>query len=229
MALAASRNIVSSRRPGPSRGAASILPSSSLGRGDQTSPRPWGHDMSYELFQARAEAVSAEVHRLPDRAAALEFILDFLKSSGVAEAEGAFATWAPGAFLEGLDQPDLAARVPGLSFAVTRERAAGTLVGINQVSWGLANTGSLASDATAIEDRLVSTLSWIHLAILPTSAILPDLPALIERVDPARMGYIALVTGPSRTADIERVLTIGVHGPERLVIVCVDNMGEVDR
>jgi L-lactate dehydrogenase complex protein LldG len=188
-----------------------------------------GRNMSYELFKARAEGVSAEVHRLPGRQEALEFILEFLGQSGVAETAGSYALWAPGSFLNGLDQEDLARRVPGLSFAVTRDKAAGTLVGISQMNWGLANTGTVASDATAIEDRLVSTLSWIHLAILPTPAILPDLPALIERLDPESMAYLGLITGPSRTADIERVLTIGVHGPERLVIVCVDDLEEVAR
>lgn len=42
------------------------------------------------------------------------------------------------------------------------------------------------------------------------------------RVDPRRARYLALITGPSRTADIERVLTIGAHGPERLIIVFFD-------
>jgi L-lactate dehydrogenase complex protein LldG len=34
---------------------------------------------------------------------------------------------------------------------------------------------------------------------------------------------MTIISGPSRTADIERVLTIGVHGPERVIILCIDN------
>jgi L-lactate dehydrogenase complex protein LldG len=47
---------------------------------------------------------------------------------------------------------------------------------------------------------------------------------VLARVDPRKSAYLSFITGPSRTADIERVLTIGVHGPERLVIVLVDNL-----
>jgi L-lactate dehydrogenase complex protein LldG len=54
--------------------------------------------------------------------------------------------------------------------------------------------------------------------------VLPDLPAFIQRVDPRKSAYLAFITGPSRTADIERVLTIGVHGPARLIIILVDDV-----
>jgi hypothetical protein len=54
------------------------------------------------------------------------------------------------------------------------------------------------------------------------------MPTLLGKVHPEDCAYLAMITGPSRTADIERVLTIGVHGPERLVIVFVDEMGGSD-
>ena len=49
-----------------------------------------------------------------------------------------------------------------------------------------------------------------------------------DLADPNRMGYLSMITGPSRTADIERVLTIGVHGPVRLIIIFVDELGRTN-
>ena len=179
----------------------------------------------FESFKTRAEAVSAEVHRFPTKAGALEFIMNFLQKEGVADKPDAYALWADMPFLKGIDTAALASQVPGLKFKVTRQLAKEARVAITQMEWGIANTGTLAGDQTAVEERLASSLSWINVVILPTANIIADLPSLMTRMHPNQIGYMALITGPSRTADIERVLTIGVHGPERLIIVCVDELG----
>jgi len=177
----------------------------------------------YEQFKARAEGVSAEVYRHQTRSAAVEFITGFLKQEGLADAPGAYAVWAECRFLDGIDRK-LLQQIPGLRFEVNQELAAGARFGISQMQWALADTGTLVQNSTAIEQRLVSSLPTIHIAIAPTSGILSDMPTLLTRLTPQESGYIAMITGASRTADIERVLTIGVHGPERLIIVFVDDL-----
>ena len=100
--------------------------------------------------------------------------------------------------------------------------------GITGVNFALADTGSLALDSTNEEIRLATTLPEIQFALLDPQKILAD---SLEAVDPLRQlhrnnprNFIAYITGPSRTADIERVLTIGVHGPKQLHILLVPNL-----
>jgi L-lactate dehydrogenase complex protein LldG len=179
-----------------------------------------------DLFRQRAEAVGAEVLRASSPAAALDVVAGLLEREQVADAPGARAVWCRGSLLqEVLDQGALARRFAGLSFEVTRERAAESRVGVTEFDWALAATGTLAQDATDPRLRLASTLPETHVALVRTASLLPDLECLLARVDPRRMRYLACITGPSRTADIERVLTIGVHGPRRLAIVAVDGTG----
>ncbi|NVN91710.1 MAG: lactate utilization protein [Desulfuromonadales bacterium] len=178
----------------------------------------------YDLFKAKAEGVGAEVHRFRSKNDALDFVVTFLNREGVADAPKAYALWAEGPFLNGVDRVLLQGKAPGLKFEVSRELAADSLVGISEVGYALTDTGSLVTDQTAIEQRLVSTLSTIHIALIGTDRILDGKPAVFKKINPANSRYIAFITGPSRTADIERVLTIGVHGPKRLVIVFVDEL-----
>ena len=182
----------------------------------------------FDTFRARAEAVSAEVHRVGGAADALRFVEELLRREGVADAPGCRAVWAAGPLVPPAVASGIGSRVPGLTFEVSREAAAESRVGVSEMDWALADTGTVVQDASDPALRLVSTLPEIHVALLPESRILPGLADAVSRLDPGRVPYIAFVTGPSRTADIERVLTIGAHGPVRLVVVVHDGAaGEV--
>jgi L-lactate dehydrogenase complex protein LldG len=178
----------------------------------------------YEQFKARAVGVGAEVYHFGTRKHALDFILPFLRQEGTADAPGCYAVWAESPFLDGLEREQWP-ECPGLSFQVTRELAAQAKIGISQMEWALADTGSLVQDQGAPEQRLVSSLTSIHIALVPSGNILEGKQALFKKINPSTSRYIAFITGPSRTADIERVLTIGVHGPGRLIIIFVDELG----
>ncbi len=155
----------------------------------------------------------------------MELIVRLLHREGVGDKLNSRAVWAESSMMIGkAAKLQLESAVPGLTFAVTRELAAEAKVGISQMDWALANTGTLVQHADEVDKRLVSTLPPLHIALVSSAAILPDLPALLSRVDPRNSAYLSFITGPSRTADIERVLTIGVHGPERLIIVVVDDL-----
>lgn len=178
----------------------------------------------YDQFKARAESVSAEVFRFPTQGAAMEFMMDVMKKEGVSDSPGQYAVLADCPFFANLYKETLIG-TPGLSFDISRERAASARIGISQVDWGLADTGTLVQDATSMDKRLAATLPDIHMALLASDSLYPDMASLIKELNPGQMGYISMITGPSRTADIERVLTIGVHGPKRLIIILVDDLG----
>ena len=106
-----------------------------------------------------------------------------------------------------------------------RDYPAGIDVGLTLADRGIAETGTLVLDSQAEDTRLASMLSEIHVAILKESDLRDS---ALDMVDELRAmmspnsAYTAFITGPSRTADIERVLTIGVHGPLELVIMLVE-------
>jgi L-lactate dehydrogenase complex protein LldG len=171
----------------------------------------------YEQFETRARAVSAEVLRAASKTEALSLLKDLLRAEDK-------AVWSNASFLTGEEELQLTRDLPAVSFHFTQRDAAAAAIGITEIESAIAATGTLVTDAADVQRRLASTLPPTHVAILPTAAIQPDMAAAFTRIHPARSGYISLITGPSRTADIERVLTIGVHGPSRLVILCIDDM-----
>lgn len=101
-------------------------------------------------------------------------------------------------------------------------------VGIVAGKAGVAETGSVLLADDSLAARLLSMLADICVVILPEASIVRDLDAvgeLIAELDRQGHRYLSMVTGPSRTADIERVLTIGVQGPKALHVVVLQQEG----
>ena len=96
-------------------------------------------------------------------------------------------------------------------------------VGITSAQAAIAETGTLVLEQARERNRLVSLLPPVHIAIVNTRDICATLSEEIKRArhESDTSSAITFITGPSRTADIELTLTIGVHGPKELyVIVC---------
>ncbi len=104
-------------------------------------------------FKARAEAVSAEVVHCAGKSQAVEEVVALLAREGVADQTGARAVWADGPLVSELDRAALASRVPGLTFEVTKEAAAGARVGVTQADYGIAATGTLVVDSARAGGR----------------------------------------------------------------------------
>ncbi len=114
--------------------------------------------------------------------------------------------------------------------AVNRADAADAAAGVTSACFAIADTGTLVLESTPEDVRLASTLPPRHFVLLDRSKIVADGLAAVDSLrlmhQRAPRNYIAYITGPSRTADIERVLTIGVHGPKELFVLLLDDWSE---
>lgn len=94
-------------------------------------------------------------------------------------------------------------------------------VGITTAQAAIADTGTLVLDSARERHRLVSLVPPVHIAIVDAATIFQTLGEALAfihqngNISPA----VTFVTGPSRTADIELTLAIGVHGPQELYVI----------
>jgi len=102
-----------------------------------------------------------------------------------------------------------------------RELSAGAACGITGADYALADTGTLVMLSSPEEARLISLLPPLHIAIVERGRLLTSLDELLAALPhPAEQtSSMVLITGPSRTADIEQILVRGVHGPGEIHVV----------
>lgn len=189
------------------------------------------------VFAQKASLVSACVHAVKDRAGAMEKTLALLArkppldpqmASGNKQDHQVKILAAPNLEHDGFRQlSELCKAFPNIHLIRDRLRdfPGGIDMGMTTADYGIADTGTLVIDSNDEHTRLATMLCEVHVAILAVSDIretalsmTDELAALTRQ----KGSYTAFVTGASRTADIERVLAIGVHGPLELHIILVE-------
>ena len=182
-----------------------------------------------ERFIEEAVAVRAQVHRLSGRRQLSEKILEIC-----ADQSGEVAISDAELFREIDLVRELTAR--NLSTFVGDRTDHGNLVarlascgvGVTAADYGIAETGTIVLNSDEDNALLVSLLPPTHIAVVSSERIIATVDDAISRTSRERMGgtnptrSITLITGPSRTSDVELVLSIGVHGPKELHVIILD-------
>ena len=159
-----------------------------------------------DMFQERLECLSGEVIRVSNAVEARNALLELT--------DCAKATFDGSDALEGI--------IPASITTVTDEDndvLATVDVGITGADALVARTGSviLSSDRGG---RRLSSLPPTHIVIAWTSQIVATLSDV--SFNPESGSCLTIVSGPSRTADIEKILVLGAHGPKRFVVILID-------
>ena len=173
-------------------------------------------------FATAARKVGAEVHNI----AGLDAVVEYLAR----QAGGALI--CPD-FPSGV-RCGMAARLRAAGMEVIddefRSRAPRAAAGLSGANFAIAATGTVVLESTAEPTRLATTLPVKHFVLLDPAKIVPDSQAAVPllRQLHARQPqiFLAYITGPSRTADIERVLTIGVQGPKELHVLWCEGVSD---
>ena len=201
-----------------------------------------------EKFRKKAELVSAIVSEVDSMAQAIAYTVDLcsqkeacqLLMSGCEESLSdkgkdlcelkQFGKIIAAPALNDADLAELVKQAASREISVIkdgmRSHLAGIDIGFTVADYGIGETGSLVIDSSSEELRLATMVSEIHVAVIPKSRIratTEDMYDELKAFQSRKPNYLAFVTGASRTADIERVLALGVHGPLELHILILED------
>jgi L-lactate dehydrogenase complex protein LldG len=192
--------------------ASGLTPSLSIPSTARVAPRTAGApEAELEQLLAEIRKLSGVTHRLASRDELRAALAELVRAEAVKKA----TLWST----PDLTSWDVEGSLTALGVEIVPPQADKRLVaecelGVTGVDAALAETGTLLLRSSPDRPRVVSLLPRVHLAILTPAALRPDLHQAFAEAKDA--GYCVLVTGPSRTADIELTLTLGVHGPKSL-------------
>lgn len=177
-------------------------------------------DELYERFKKNLENVNGTCVRA-SKAALGKAIADVFTEAGICD-----ACIAETALLKEAGVAD-ALRDAGIQTYTDHIRLHAETVkgGVSENQYGIADLGTLVQGRDDIDERTVATMSEYYIGVVKGSTILAEYDDMFDVLAalPEMPGFVGFITGPSRTADIECVSTVGVHGPIRLTAVVVDD------
>lgn len=187
-----------------------------------STPEPWQSQRQYDdlagQFGRALTAAKGEYYQAQSLDEALIRIGDILEELRVKRAVA--DDQAP------LDELDLTGRWPEISWHIVgrseeelRSFAASADIGLSVGEAALAETGSVLLSSGPGRSRLTSLLPPVHLALVPGSCLTTDLFTWTAERQGSFPSSMTLISGPSKTADIQQTMTIGVHGPGRFIVV----------
>ena len=187
-----------------------------------TKPLGWSRERCIEEFTTRMQAVRGEVHRV-ERGAWVDWINAEMPIRGMRRAlvgSSAVARQFERGMSQAFELTRYDSAIDGwkqrlfheIDFSITGSLA------------GLAQSGSLALWPDASEPRLLSLVPPLHIALLDAHSLFENFARLIEdkRWADGMPSNALLISGPSKTADIEQTLAYGIHGPKALITLILE-------
>ena len=217
---------------------ARVRQAAEIGRAYRVHLKPVPPDVGYvgaagdlcQKLAAEIDAVGGQAFIVADLAAARAKLAELLR---LAAATSALCWQHP--LLDRLDLPELLAsqgviehayrNLSGLEFSQQRSTLLACDVGVSSADCAIAETGTLMVCSRPGQERVASLLPPMHVAIVERSQIVPDLidafGLLHDRGLENMPSNVTLITGPSKTGDIELTLTTGVHGPKHWRVIII--------
>ncbi len=175
-------------------------------------------DNLIECFANQLATLHGEFYRVESLAAAASRVRELLAAVG----EGK-ALRQSSAFLDDLvaEDEELAGLLEVDRVLPSQEMAA-YAAGVTEADALIARTGSVVLRNTTGGGRRLSVLPPLHIVIARASLLVPSIEDALVKIGDGGWSYATIISGPSRTADIEKILVLGAHGPKRLVVILVD-------
>jgi L-lactate dehydrogenase complex protein LldG len=164
-----------------------------------------------ERFEQELIALGGQAIRCDEEQVA-ERVLEILRQRGISAIQSWEAPWLPDGLLEKLRQAGI--QVQHTPDPVLR-------LGLTGASAAIAESGSLLLCEQPGRPLTASLLPEVHVAVIHSRDIKENLPQVLALQEVRETPAAVLISGPSRTADIEMTLTIGVHGPGEVIVLCL--------